>query len=125
MKKLFLLIGCLSVVACSTNGINEHSTMVGDSGNISIKSIPSIIAPNGLLVAQANFYNSGSKAVTGFYRCKFMDAQGMNVGDDDIWQPVTIYPNATQAVKCLATQKEATNFVVEFSADKSNVSTFN
>ena len=125
MKKLLCLIGALSLVACGTSQINQHSTMVGDSGDISIKDIRSMVGANGLLIAQANFYNSGSKAVTGFYRCKFTGAQGMSVGDDDLWQPVTIYQNATQPVKCLATQTEATNFVVEFSADKKNVSTFN
>ena len=57
-------------------------------------------------------------------RCQFSDANKMAVGDAEVWQPITIYNNEDQPIKCMATQLEATDFKVEFSADAKNVNVF-
>lgn len=123
MKKLLILGASVGLLfGCASNS-DPHVNPIGSMGNISIvpgsiKSAPNL---NGLLVAQATLHNSGSSSVTGFYRCKFSDLNGMQVGNDQVWQQVTIYPNANQAVKCMATEKETANFQLEFSADEQNV----
>ena len=124
MKKWLLAgLGALSLIGCSSNKISEHSVQVGSMGDISITDMRSARV-NGLLVAQAKFHNSGSSSQTGFYRCQFSDANKMAVGDAEVWQPITIYNNEDQPIKCMATQLEATDFKVEFSADTKNVSVF-
>lgn len=121
-KQLITLsVAVLALTGCATNTIDSHSTQVGDMGDMSIVDMRSAVA-NNLLVAQTTFHNAGSKAQTGFYRCQFYDANQMQVGDIQVWQPVTIYPNENQVVKCRATQVEATSFRVEFSTDGNNVS---
>ena len=115
---------CAALTACSTNTLDEHTAQVGKMGDMSIIDMRSALVSN-LLVAQATLDNSGNKPVTGYYRCTFFDANKMQVGTAQIWQAVTIYPNDTQVVKCLATQLEATDFKVEFSADGKNVSVYN
>lgn len=124
MKKLLLTgFGALTLMSCSSNKISDHTVQVGSMGDISITDMRSARV-NGLLVAQAKFHNSGSSAQTGFYRCQFSDANKMAVGDAEVWQPITIYQNEDQPIKCMATQLEATDFKVEFSADAKNVSVF-
>jgi uncharacterized protein YcfL len=124
MKKyLSAIFLVLTLSSCSTNKISEHSILMGDTSDITINDMRSSIS-NGLLLAQANFYNAKSSAVTGYYRCIFFDANKMTIGDPQIWQAVTIYPNETQSIKCAATDVEATSFKVEFSGDAKTVSVF-
>lgn len=124
MKKLLLPIALsISVLAgCATSSGNSRVTNIGSMGDISIvpKSVKSQRV-NNLLVAQAVFHNSGSSNITGFYRCRFFDANQMQISGDQVWQPVTIYQNSEQPVKCMATDVEATDFKFEFSADGSKV----
>ncbi len=103
------------------NTLDQHMTRVGSMGDVSITDMRSQLR-NKLLVAQVTFHNNDSDAVTGFYRCQFFDTNGMQLGQPQSWQPVTIYPNEDQSIKCQATQIEATNFKAEFSSDGKNVS---
>ena len=124
MKKLTLALLCIvGLAACSQNTLDPRVTRVGKSGDISITDLRSAISPtNQLLIAQGIFHNTGKRAQTGFYRCQFYDANKMQVGDPQVWQPITIYPNEDQAIKCMATQLEAVDFKIVFSSDGKNVS---
>jgi uncharacterized protein YcfL len=130
MKKKVLinsiLVGLTTflLVACSNNTLDPRLTEVSKSGDLSIIDMRSSIGPNNLLVTQTTFHNEGSRAVTGFYRCQFYDPNKMMVGSVQVWQPVTIYPNEDQVVRCNANDIQATDFKVEFSADGSKVSVF-
>jgi uncharacterized protein YcfL len=122
MKKIFLsCLILLLLTSCAENPVDRHVTTVGNMRGLTIVDLRSALV-NNLLVAQGTFHNTGSKVQTGFYRCQFYDANQMQVGDPQIWQPMTIYANEDQAVKCKATQIEATRFKIEFSADGKNVS---
>ena len=124
MKKLMILtFAILALTSCSNNTLDPHVTEVSKSGDVSIVDMRSAVV-NNLLVAQTTFHNEGSSAKTGFYRCQFYDTNKMTVGTVQIWQPITIYPNEDQVVKCMANDVEATDFKVEFSADGNKVSVF-
>jgi uncharacterized protein YcfL len=124
MKKITLLcLFILGLTACSSNTLDQRVTRVGKEGDISITDLRSFVSPtNNLLTAQGIFHNRGKKIQTGFYRCQFYDTNGMRAGDSQVWQPITIYPNADDAVRCVATQLEAVDFKIEFSTDGKNVS---
>lgn len=118
MKKI--LIGLISlgfVVGCAT-GTNSRVVNVSSNPNVYVVagSVKSQLV-NGLLHSQAVLHNSNRSAINGFYRCKFFDANGMQVGGDQIWQSVSLYPNADQTIGCKATETEITDFKFEFSAD--------
>ena len=121
IKLLLLVVALLGLISCSTNTLDPHMTQVGSTGSISIVDMRSQLT-NKLLLAQVTFHNTASSAKTGFYRCQFFDANKMSLDSPQPWQPITIYPNEDQSIKCMATQLQATNFKVEFSADGRNVS---
>lgn len=126
MKKLvsFSLLA-LALSGCASNTLDQHVQSVGKMGDISIVDMRSQTPTSGgLLVAQTTFHNGSNSVKTGFYRCQFFDANQMALGDPQVWQQVSIYPNEDQIVRCMATQKEATDFKVEFSADGQNVSVY-
>ena len=126
MKKLIInlaLIGGL-LGGCASNKIKDQVEVIGDSlGTIKIQDLRSMQV-NGLLVAQGTFHNDGSKAVNGYYRCKFLDATNFQVGDDQAWDLLTVYPNQDKAFKCQATDTNATNFKIEFSNNAENVTVY-
>jgi uncharacterized protein YcfL len=126
MKKLFIysmILGLLS--SCATNKIKDHLEVVGDGdlGDIAIKDMRSQQI-NGKLMAQGTFKNNSSKPTNAYYRCKFLDATGFQVGEDQVWQLVTLYGNGSSAFKCQATDYNAVNFKIEFSSSENNVTVY-
>lgn len=118
----FLLLGLLS--ACATNRIKDHvETIGGDLGDVQIQDLRSMRI-NDLLVAQGTFKDKGDKPVQGYYRCKFLDVNNFQVGEDQTWQLVTIYPDQSQSFKCQSTHLDATNFKIEFSNNAKNVTVY-
>ena len=126
MKKIILsLIAITTLVSgCATHKIKDQIEVIGNSlGDVEIKDLRSMQV-NGLLVAQGTFYNDGDKAVNGYYRCKFLDASNFQVGDDNVWELLTIYPNQNKAFKCQSTETNAIDFKIEFSNNAQNVTIY-
>jgi len=126
MKKFILLlaIACGIISGCTTNKIKDQVEVIGGSlGNVKIKDLRSMQV-NGLLVAQGTFFNDGSSSINGYYRCKFLDATKFQVGEDQAWDLVTIYPNQGKSFKCQATDANATDFKIEFSNNAENVTVY-
>lgn len=123
MKKMLLTVATtFAVIGCANNSTNSRVSNIGSMGDVEIvKGTVKSQRLNNLLVSQAVLKNTGNSTVNGYYRCKFLDANGMYVGSEQIWQLVTIYQNAEQVVKCGATDPEATDFRLEFSVDQTNV----
>ncbi|HLX55247.1 MAG TPA: YcfL family protein [Aquella sp.] len=121
LAPLFLL-GLLT--GCATDLIKDHVEIIGDSlGDVEIRDLRSMRV-NDLLVAQGTFFDTGKKPVQGYYRCKFLDTQDFQVGEDQTWQLLTIYPNQSQRFKCQSIHLEATNFKIEFSNNAKNVTVY-
>lgn len=126
MKKIILSIAVAAslIAGCADNKIKDQVEVIGNSlGSIEIKDLRSMQV-NGLLMAQGTFHNSGNKAVNGYYRCKFLDANNFQVGEDQAWDLLTIYSNANKSFKCQATDTNAVNFKIEFSNNAENVTVY-
>lgn len=126
MKKSLLLVGIMFSLlnACSTNKIKNQVEVIGNSlGDIKIKDLRSMQI-NGLLMAQGTFHNDGSKPINGYYRCKFLDATNFQVGENQVWQLLTIYPNQDESFRCQATDTNAVDFKIEFSNNAENVTIY-
>ena len=126
MKKLIFILALSSgiLTGCSTNKIKDQVEVIGGSlGDVKVKDLRSMQV-NGLLVAQGTFFNKGSDPVNGYYRCKFLDATNFQVGEDQAWDLVTIYPNQGKSFKCQATDANATDFKIEFSNNAQNVTVY-
>lgn len=126
MKKVIIYSLVLEIIcACATNRIKDHLEVIGDGnlGDIAVKDLRSQQI-NGKLVAQGVFKNNSSKSTNAYYRCKFLDATGFQVGEDQVWQLVTLYANGSSSFKCQATDYNATNFKIEFSSSENNVTVY-
>lgn len=123
MKRRLLAGLCpLMFLTACTSPLEQRLTNIVDPDDIEVTDLRSAVNTNKLLVAQITFHNTGRKAVTGFYRCQFYDPNKMTVGNPQVWQPITVYPNEHQVAKCMANDVEATDFRVEYSEDGNKVS---
>lgn len=125
MKKIIIYSLLLGVISCATNRIKDHLEVIGngDLGDIEVKDLRSQQI-NGKLIAQGVFKNNSSKPTNAYYRCKFLDVTGFQVGEDQVWQLVTIYANGSSSFKCQATDYNATSFKIEFSSSENNVTVY-
>lgn len=125
MKKYWsmLLVAC-TLISCSSNKIKDHLVVVGDSlGDVEVRDLRSMRI-NDLLMAQGTFFNTGNKPAQGYYRCLFLDTQNFQIGSNQTWNLLTIYPNQGQSFKCQSTNFEATNFKIEFANNAENVTIY-
>jgi len=72
---------------------------------------------NDVLVVQAEMYNTTVKDVRVYYRFRWTDAAGMQVGDGEVWKPLMILGKQSQIVKGTAYGPQATDFRIEMSAE--------
>jgi uncharacterized protein (TIGR02722 family) len=72
-----------------------------------------ITRPNDILVVQADFGNAERTDRMVFYRFKWLDAVGNQVGDGESWKQLTVLGLGQQTVKSVAPAGVATDFRLE------------
>jgi len=72
---------------------------------------------NDVLVVQAELINQIVKDVRVYYRFRWTDAAGMQVGDGEVWKPLMILGKQSQFIKGTAYGPQATDFKIEMSAE--------
>ncbi|MBC3932317.1 MAG: YcfL family protein [Undibacterium curvum] len=72
---------------------------------------------NDVMVVQAEMLNLTDKDVRVYYRFRWTDAAGMQVGDGEVWKPLTILGRQSQLIKGTAYGPQASDFKIEMSAE--------
>ncbi len=72
---------------------------------------------NDVLVVQAEVMNTQPGDLRLYYRFRWVDAGGMQVGDGETWKPLTFLGRQTQFIKGTAYGPQATDFQIEMSAE--------
>lgn len=72
---------------------------------------------NDILVVQAEMKNYDIKDVRLYYRFRWIDADGMQVGDGEVWKPLVFLGKQSQYIKGTAYGPQATDFRIEMSAE--------
>lgn len=72
---------------------------------------------NDVMVVQAELINLTNRDVRVYYRFRWTDAAGMQVGDGEVWKPLMILGQQSQFVKGTAYGPQATDFKIEMSAE--------
>lgn len=117
MKKFCVLCLSLLLVACSsTPTISEMSVRIGDTGDVKILDMRSIVR-NGLLNAQATISNHSDSSLLS-YRFKWLGKNGMRVFDDEAWKPITIAKGQSTDLIGIAPTPDAIDFKLELNTYK-------
>ena len=72
---------------------------------------------NDLLVVQAEVVNTQPRDLRLYYRFRWIDASGIQVGDGEGWKPLVFLGLQTQFLKGTAYGPQATDFQIEMSAE--------
>lgn len=70
-----------------------------------------------VLVAEADFNNVENRDRTVFYRFKWLDENGMQVGDGEGWKQLPVMGQQTQVVKGVAPRSNAVDLRIEMNVE--------
>lgn len=77
-----------------------------------------ITRPNDILVVQADMANGERSDRTVFYRFRWLDNSGNQVGDGESWKQMTLLGLGQQTVKSVAPAGAASDFRLEMNVNK-------
>ncbi len=72
---------------------------------------------NDVMVVQAELLNQIVKDVRVYYRFRWLDNAGMQVGDGEVWKPLMMLGKQSQFIKSIAPGPQAVDFKIEMSAE--------
>jgi uncharacterized protein YcfL len=72
---------------------------------------------NDVLTVQAELLNTSTRDLRLYYRFRWINADGMQVGDGEAWKPLVFLGKQSQFIKGTAYGPQATDFKIEMSAE--------
>ena len=88
----------------------------GEANNIAVREMR-IVRKNDILVAQADMANMGRSDRTVFYRFKWLDNVGNQVGDGESWKQLSMLGLGQQTVKSVAPTAAAVDLRLEMNVE--------
>ena len=88
----------------------------GDANGIRIPEIR-VVRRNDILIVQSDLLNVGNSDRTVFYRYRWLDSNGSQVGDGESWKQMAMLGQAQQTVKSVAPSSVATDFRLEMNVE--------
>jgi uncharacterized protein YcfL len=120
MIKKILISMIMSISLIATAVADSASDKVENLGSMKSLDIPEIKVKtkNGLMIVQADFLNKSIYNQEVYYRFKWVDAEGFQIGDDEAWKFVTLIGKQKLAVKTVAPTPQAKDFKIELQAPR-------
>ena len=88
----------------------------GEANGIAVREMR-IVRRNDILVVQADMANMGRSDRTVFYRFKWLDNVGNQVGDGESWKQLGVLGLGQQTIKSVAPGGAATDFRIEMNVE--------
>lgn len=88
----------------------------GDANDIVIPEIR-IVRRNDVMVVQADMKSTTDSNRTVFYRFRWLDNSGNQVGDGESWKQMTVLGHQIQTVKSVALHSSAVDFRIEMNVE--------
>lgn len=127
MKSLGLVVALTCMVGFATAAelsANETSPAVaakvalrGDAFGVKVSEMR-ITRKNDILLVQADLYNTKKENRTVFYRFRWLDNSGNQVGDGESWKQIGLYGLQQQSVKSVAPTAAATDLKLEMNVEQ-------
>ncbi len=123
--KRFALASTLILAACATHaetpaaisaGIAAKLIVRGDLQGLQTIDLRSQ-RKNDVLVVQAELINTDTKDLRLYYRFRWLDDGGMQVGDGEVWKPLVFLGKQSQFIKGTAYGPKAVDFKIEMSSE--------
>jgi uncharacterized protein YcfL len=96
--------------------VAQKVALRGDAGGIKIPEMR-IVRRNDILVVQADLANVENTDRTVFYRFRWLDSAGNQVGDGESWKQLGVIGQGQQTVKSVAPTVSVTDFRLEMNVE--------
>jgi uncharacterized protein YcfL len=129
LKKRSLLVFLVSSLLALSFGVNAKTADPAASAGIAdklivrggLKGLQAVdlraLRKNDILVVQAEIQNTKSKDLRLYYRFRWIDEDGMQVGNGEVWKPLMFLGKQGQFIKGVAPSPKAADFEIEMSAE--------
>ena len=121
-KILLTLTSTLALIAHAQHDPGTSPTVAakvalrGDANGVRIPEMR-VVRRNDILTVQADLANVGNTDRTVFYRFRWLDGVGNQVGDGESWKQLGLLGQAQQTVKSVAPSSVATDFRIEMNVE--------
>ena len=120
-----LLLAMSTSLALSAFAQHDPSTSLAIAAKVALRGdangvrIPEIraVRRNDILIVQTDLFNVGNTDRTVFYRYRWLDSIGSQVGDGESWKQMTLMGQGQQTVKSVAPSSVATDFRLEMNVE--------
>ncbi len=123
LKQILLLLS----TSLSLNAMAQHEpgtplpvaakvALRGEANSVRIPEIR-VARRNDILIVQSDLLNVGNTDRTVFYRYRWLDSIGSQVGDGESWKQMTLMGQAQQTVKSVAPSAAVTDFRLEMNVE--------
>ena len=122
-KKLVLVLA--SALALAAHAQHDPGTptsvaakvaLRGDANGVRIPEMR-VVRRNDILIVQADLFNIGNTDRTVFYRFRWLDSIGSQVGDGESWKQMGLMGQAQQTIKSVAPSSVVTDFRLEMNVE--------
>ncbi|MBN8488204.1 MAG: YcfL family protein [Burkholderiales bacterium] len=100
-----------------TGGVTSKLLLRGDAHGVKVNEMR-MVRRSDVLVIQADLYNAESANRQVYYRFRWMDGSGMQVGDGEPWKPLLVMGQQSQLVKGVAPTSAVVDFRLEMNVEK-------
>lgn len=121
-KILLALTSTLALIAHAQHDPGTSPTVAakvalrGDANGVKIPEMR-VVRRNDILIVQADLANAGNTDRTVFYRFRWLDNVGNQVGDGESWKQMSLLGQGQQTVKSVAPSSVATDFRIEMNVE--------
>jgi len=120
-----LMIALSACLALSVYAQHEPGTPLAVAAKVALRGdaygvrIPEmrVVRRNDILTVQTDLYNVVNTDRTVFYRYRWLDNVGNQVGDGESWKQITVLGQGQQTVKSVAPAAAATDFRLEMNVE--------
>lgn len=110
-----LIAGCNT--AQHKPGVEPKLEQLGKMEYVRVDGIKQVVR-DGLMLLQAELYNEDAKNQKVFWRVRWLDADGLQVWEDEQWKSELIYGNQRRILQITAPTRKATDFRIELQSPK-------
>lgn len=113
---LSLGAGAKTAEPAASAGIAEKLILRGGLKGLQVVDLRAL-KKNDILVVQAEIQNTKSKDLRLYYRFRWIDEDGMQVGNGEVWKPLMFLGKQSQFIKGIAPSPKVADFEIEMSAE--------
>ena len=109
-------VGAATPALAQGAGVASKLMLRGEANGVQVSEMR-LARRSDVLVVEADILNTKVDNRTVFYRFKWLDSGGMQVGDGESWKQLTVYGKQSQVVKSVAPNANGVDFRIEMNVE--------